>query len=165
MSAEAAIIEIIKWIRESIRPVVVILIVSALALFLPCSWLTNIGIAAWLQRYRPFAILFFAGSLVWLASFPVEQCYYGSQKKKRLHNLASNEQEALRPYILNKKTVHRFIWSADGGIVAHLEKSGIFSNVQMVEERSNYADVSIDLWTHGYLFNHPELVGVRKISN
>src|SRR6266404_212903 len=115
MSAEAAVIEIIKWIRESVRPVVVFLIVGALALFLPQSWSTNIGIAHWLQRFRPWVILLFAGSVIWLGTFPIEMAYQTHKKKTRFQNLATNEQDALRPYIANKKTVHRFIWSADGG--------------------------------------------------
>jgi hypothetical protein len=108
MSAEGAVIEIIKWIRESIRPVVVLLISSALALFIPHQWLVNIGIADWLQRFRPWAILLFIGWLVWLGTLPVEKVYETHKKKVRLHNLATDEQDALRPYILNNKTVHAF---------------------------------------------------------
>lgn len=88
-----------------------------------------------------------------------------AKKKKRLQNLATDEKDALRPYIANKKTVHQFIWSADSGIVTHLEKCGLLSNTRTNTERSNYVYVSIDLWTYGYLRKRPELVGIKEISN
>ncbi|MBZ5662131.1 MAG: superinfection exclusion B family protein, partial [Acidobacteriia bacterium] len=93
MSAEATVVEIIKWIRESIRPIVVLLIVSTLILFLPRSWLNSIGIADWLQRYRPWIILIFVTSLVWLGTFPIENQYHHQKRKGYLKQLTGEEQD------------------------------------------------------------------------
>lgn len=101
MSTEGAVIEIIKWIRESIRPIVVMLIVSALALFLPQSWLAKIGIVEWLQRFRPWMILLFVGSLVWLATFPIEHGYLTIRRPGRLKQLTPEEYGVLKYYIQN----------------------------------------------------------------
>jgi hypothetical protein len=116
-NVETAIIEIIKWIRESVRPVIVLCVMSILALVPPHSWLVSVGMDMWMQKMHPWIVLVFVGSSLWLATFPIENAYRLGQRKKYLHNLASDEKKTLQPYILNNKTVHCFSWWHDGGII------------------------------------------------
>ena len=48
---EASVIEIIKWIRESVRPVILILVLAAMVLFFPYSWASAIGIGDAFSKY------------------------------------------------------------------------------------------------------------------
>lgn len=163
MSFEVGVVEVIKWIRESVRPVVVSLLMSALALFLPHSWLTAIGIADWLQKYRVLLILLFAGSVIWLGTFPIEGLYRTSQRKRRLRSLAPDEQTALRPYIQNRKTIHYFGWT-NLAIAKNLETLGLLSYTGVADGGGNHA-YSVNPWTFSYLSKHPKFVGLTKNSN
>jgi hypothetical protein len=159
----AGIVEIIKWVRESIRPVVVTLIVCALALFLPHLWRTSIGIGDWLQTYRPWMLLLFTGSLVWLGTFPIETRYRRWEHKGRLAKLAGDQQELLKPYVQNKKTVH----SASPRTIAvanTLVKLGVLTDSGIIDGLG-FREYAIDAWTLSYLCENPNLVGIRKISN
>ena len=163
MGLEDTVVEIIKWIRESVRPVVVIVIVSALALFLPQAWLSKVGVLDWLQKYRPLVVLSFAGSLIWLGTFPIERLYSVFQKTRRLGRLAPDQQEALRPYILNNKTTHGFDRWKQGAVTVDLARFGLLVDTGVRNGEHPY--YSIDLWTFRHLRKHPELVGITKNPN
>ncbi len=106
-----AIIEIIKWIRESVRPVIVILVLSAFLLFCPHSWASAIGLGDGFSKYRFIAFLCFVGSLVWLLTFPIEKRYLAHRAKKRLHQLTDAERNVLQPFIQNRKRTQHFAWT------------------------------------------------------
>jgi hypothetical protein len=162
MSAEGAAIEIIKWIRESIRPVAVLLIVSALALFLPQTWLANIGIADWLQRYRPWILLFFTGSLIWLGTFPIENQYYHHKRKKYLAHLTDEERNVLKPFILNKKKTQAFAMTL--AIARHLAELHLLKESSTNDAHGHRVFV-MDDWVFSYLQEHSELIGIQQNSN
>lgn len=162
MGVETGIIEVIKWIRESVRPVVVLLVVSALALFSPHSWLTNIGIADWLQRYRPWTLLFFTGSLVWLGTFPIESQYNQWQAKRYLKRLTEDERNVLKPFILNAKKTQSFAMNL--AVARHLTKAHVLTESSTIDVHGHVV-FEINPGAFSYLMRRPELVGVAKNSN
>jgi len=162
MSTEAAIIETIKWIRESIRPVVVLLIVSALALFLPHLWLTDIGIEDWLQKFRPWAILFFAVSLVWLCTFPIEKQYHHQKRRRYLRQLTNQERDVLKVFILDAKKTQSFAMNL--ATARHLVQQYLLIETSTTDLRGHHV-FAMDSWVFSYLKEHPELVGIHKNSN
>lgn len=94
-SFEGGIIEVIKWIRESVRPVYVILVLSTFCL-LPGSWLAKIGMADWTSAHHPVIVLFFLGAVVWLSSFPIEKQYHHQRRNRYLKQLTGEERDVLR---------------------------------------------------------------------
>ena len=158
-----AIIEIIKWIRESVRPVVVLLILSALVFFFPHSLASTIGLGDGFSKYRLVAFLCFVGSLVWLATFPIEKRYRSRGREKHLANLALDERDVLKNYILNNKKVHCFGWTTVA-VAKHLADRGFLSATGNADGAGN-PYFAIDAWTFSYLCEHPELVGIPKKSN
>jgi hypothetical protein len=159
-----ALIEIIKWVRESVRPVFVIFFLCSLMLFTPSSWLAAVGIVDSVHTYRFITSVLFAGSFIWLATFPIEHRYLRRRKVKLLENLASDEKKALQPYILDNKTIHCFSWWQDGGIAKNLAGRGLLSDTGVVDGGKN-PHFAIDPWTLTYLREHPELVDLPKKPN
>jgi hypothetical protein len=164
MSFEAVAIDILKWVRVSVRPVVVILALSTLALFLPQTWLCTIGIGDWLQKYRALIILLFAGSVIWLVTFPIEHWYKSYKARKCLQNLASDQARALVPFVQNNKATHAFgLLLLPAG--RHLCTLGILSELNASDAYGNRC-FAINAKTLAYLRKRPELVGLPKeVSN
>lgn len=158
-----AIIEVIKWIKESIRPVFVLFVLSALVLFLPSNWIAALGGTGAFQRYRFVAFLGFVGSFVWLATFPIEKRYRLRQRKLYLNRLALDEKNVLAGYIARKETISCFGWRTIG-VAKNLAKSGILFDTGAVDGR-NDPYFAMDNWTFAYLCEHPELVGLSKKSD
>jgi hypothetical protein len=158
MSAEGVVVEVIKWIRESVRPVVVLLVVNALALFVPQGWFTYIGIADAVQKYRPLAVLFFVGSLVWLGTFPIESQFYHWKRKKYLIQLTEEERNVLKPFILNAKKTQSFAMNL--ATARHLVKAHVLTESPTTDIRGHIVFV-IDSWVFAHLRKHPELIGIR----
>jgi hypothetical protein len=156
-----AIAEVLKWIRVSVRPVIVLLIVSVLALFIPSSLALKFGLNEWLQRFHPWIVLVFTCSFVWVLTYPVERWYRTRQRKKRLQNLASDEQDALRPYIQNGKTIHTFSAWQNIGLAKNLASLGILSDT-LGRDGGQNPHYAIDPWTYEYLRKNPDLVGLPK---
>jgi hypothetical protein len=155
-----AVIEIIKWIRESVRPVVVAFFLSALMLFLPSSWFAAIGIENSVHTYRFVASLFFAGSFLWLVTFPIERRYRLWERRRSIERLAADQKEALKTYIVNNKTVgaYGFITVA---CARNLQRLGILIDMGTADGHGN-PYFAIDPWTREYLREHPELIGLPK---
>jgi Super-infection exclusion protein B len=114
-NVETAIIEVIKWFRESVRPAAVLCLMSILALVLPQSWLASFGVGIWMQKMHPWIVLVFVGSSLWLATFPIEKAYRIGLRIKYLHDLAPDDKRVLQPYILNNERVHCFSWGTTAG--------------------------------------------------
>jgi len=154
-----AIIEIIKWIRESIRPVVVLLILSGLVLFFPKSWAFAIGLGAGFLKYRLAAFLCFAGASVWLLTFPVEREYRSRERVKHLHQLTERERVCLRPYIENSKRTQYFgiTHIADARSLAGI---GVLSETSTVDSSSGVICFEISSWAYSYLRKNRNLVGL-----
>jgi len=156
-SVKDAIIEVLKWIRESVRPVFVTLFLSAAIVFLPHSWVTAIGLAQEFQKYRFIGLLFFIGSVVWLISFPIEMKYRSRGRKKYLGNLRSDQKEVLRIFVANRKTIQAFSRS-NLAIARDLEKLGILAESSANDGVHPY--FVIDPWVFSYLCDNPELVDI-----
>jgi len=158
-----AIIEIIKWIRESVRPVVVILVLAAVILFVPHSWASLIGLGDGFSKYRLVAFLCFVGSFVWLVSFPIERKYRSGNRSKYLSQLTQNEGDALRFYIQNRKRTQYFGWNTID-VARSLARADVLIETSTVD--GGGAPVfEISFWAYSYLCEHPELVGAPKNSN
>ncbi len=157
-----AIIEIIKWIRESVRPVIVLLLMSALALFLPHSRLATIGIADWLQKYRPWVVSAFSGSLIWLITFPVEVEYNRYRGKRYLRQLTEEERSVLKPFILNAKKTQAFAMNV--AVARHLVECHVLTESSTTSVRGHIVFV-INSVIFSHLMKHPELVGITRNSN
>jgi Super-infection exclusion protein B len=155
-----AIIEIVKWIRESVRPAIVLLVLAALILFFPHSWASSIGLSDGFSRYRFAAFLSFAGSLVWLLSFPIEKWYQLSKRKKRLAQLTENERDVLKHFIQNAKRTQCFGWS-HVAVARSLAKSGILAETSSKDGHGN-PYFEIESWAYSDLREHPELVSLPK---
>jgi len=158
-----AIIEIIKWIRESVRPVVVILVLSALLLFFPAHWASSIGLEDGFSKYRLAALLCFVGSAVWLLTFPIEKKYQHRERTKRLHELTQHERDCLKPYILNRKRTNYFGWSTIAD-ARSLVEPGILIETE-TQDGGGAKSFEISSWAYSYLCAHPELISTPKISN
>lgn len=155
-----AIIEILKWVRESVRSVVVILILSTLVLFFPNSWLAATGLGESFVKYRFIAFLTFAGALVWLLTFPVEKWYHLSGSQKRLNRLTEDEKNTLRFFIQNAKRTQCIGWM-------HVAVARSLASVQILTETSTKDGhgnpyFEINSWAYSHLSRHPELVGLPK---
>ena len=156
-----AFIEVIKWIRESVRPVFVFFIVSTLLLFLPRTWAAAIGITEGYQKYHFMAFVLSVGSFVWLVSFPIERAYRRREKKERLRNLSVDEREILRPFVSSSRTAHEFgqTWVP----ATHLLVKDVILEIgsPSIDLRGLY-HFSMELWILEYLREHEDLVGVVK---
>jgi hypothetical protein len=114
-------------------------------------------------RYRFVALLFFVGSFVWLATFLVEKQYHLAKRKRRLNNLAFDQKEVLKHFILNSKTTQAFSRS-HLAIAKELAKSKILVESAAIDGPHPY--FVIDPWAFAYLSEHPELAGLpSKKSN
>jgi len=142
--------------------VVVLLVLAALILFLPRSWIAVIGMTEGFQRYRFVAFLVFAGSFIWLATFPIEKQYYLRERKKKVDSLTSDERDALRPFILNNKRTLCFGWTTVA-VGRNLIRLGILSDTSTADSRNN-PYFAIEAWAFSYLREHPELVGIQDKS-
>ena len=158
-----AFVEIFKCVRESIRPVVMILILTALALFLPHTWLYGIGIGDWLQTYRPWVILLFAGSSIWLATFPVERLYKIWRMRRRLRNLAGDEKHVLRTYVQNAKTTQAF-GNLNIGVAKSLAMRGLLVEVHAAYN-GGFPHFRIVPSAFSYLKKRPELLDIPPQSS
>jgi hypothetical protein len=157
-----AIIEIIKWIRESVRPVIVILVLAFLVFVFPHSLAVALGAQDGFQRYRFVAFLCFVGSIVWLITFPIERKYRRRKKLKYLHNLTQEERNALQPFILNAKKTQAFALGAH--VARHLTSIGILTETENRDIRGHSVFV-IDEDVYSYLMHNPGLAGAGKNSN
>jgi hypothetical protein len=157
-----AIIEVLKWLRESVRPVFVTLFLSAAIVFLPRSWVDKAGLAKEFQSYRFVALLFFIGAVVWLSSFPVEMKYRSQRRKKYLDNLRSDQKNILRTFVANRKTTQAFSYS-NLAIARDLAAAGILVESSAADGMLHPYFV-IDSWVFSYLSSKPELVGLPPLS-
>lgn len=151
------IIEVLRWIRESVRPVFVVLFISAAVAFLPHTWITAIGLTQEFQKYRFLALLVFIGACVWLISYPIEMKYRAHGRKKYLGNLRPDQKEVLRHFVANTKTTQAFSRS-HLAIARDLARFGILIESSAVEGIHPY--FVIDSWVFSYLHDNPELVGM-----
>jgi hypothetical protein len=158
---EGGIIEIIKWIRESVRPVYVIFVLSSLCL-LPGSWLAKIGMVDWTSAHHPIIVLFFLGAVVWLSSFPIEKQYYHQKRKSYLNQLTDEERNVLKPFILNAKKTQAFAMNL--AIARHLAQLHLLIETSTTDVRGHHVFV-MDGWVFSHLTKHPEMVGLPKKSN
>jgi hypothetical protein len=156
-----AIIEIIKWIRESVRPVIVILVLAVLVFCFPHSWAVALGVQEF-QKYRFLAFLCVAGSFVWLLTFPIEREYRRRKKLKYLHNLTQEERNTLQPFVLNAKKTQAFALGAH--VARHLTSIGILTETENRDIRGHSVFV-IDEDVYSYLMHNPGLAGAGKNSN
>jgi hypothetical protein len=156
-----AIIEIIKWIRESIRPVVVILVLAAIILFFPHSWTSSVGLGDGFSKYRFVAFLFFVGSIVWLLSFPIERQFRSRSRLKYFSQLTQQERDALRFYIQNRKRTQYFGWKTID-VARSLARADILIETSTKDVGASEVCFEIALWAYSYLCEHPELVGAPK---
>jgi hypothetical protein len=160
-NGETGIIEIIKWIRESVRPVYVIFILSGLCL-LPHSWLAAIGMADWASAHHPIIVLFFLGAVVWLSSFPIEKQYYHHQRKRYLDQLTDEERNVLKPFIMNAKKTQAFAMTL--AIARHLAQLHLLKETPTKDAHGHTVFV-LDDWVFSYLREHSELIGIRQNSD
>jgi hypothetical protein len=151
-----SIIEIIKWIRESVRPVVVIFVLSAMVLFAPHSWASSLGLADGFSKYRFVAFLCFVGSLVWLVSFPIEKQFIHRKRERYLKHLTEEERNVLKPFILNAKKTQAFRMNL--GIARHLAQQRLLVETSTVDVRGHTVFV-MDDWVFSHLKKHSELLG------
>jgi hypothetical protein len=151
-----AIIEVIKWVRESVRPVVVILVLAAIVLFSPHPWASKLGLSQGFSNYRFLAFLCFVGSAVWLSSFAFENHYNHRRGKRYLNHLTEEERNVLKPFILNAKKTQAFRMNL--GIARHLAQQHLLIETPTEDVRGHTVFV-IDDWVYSHLRKHPELLG------
>lgn len=150
------IIEIVKWIRESVRPVVVIFVLTAIVLFVPHSWVSSTGLGDGFSKYRFIAFLGFVGSFIWLISFPIEGRYYRWKGAKYLNYLTQEEKDVLSSFILNSKKTQAF--SMNLPIARHLALQHVVTETLTNDVHGHTVFVIKD-WAYSHLREHPELLG------
>ncbi len=154
-----AIIEIIKWIRESVRPVIVLFVLAALVLFFPRSWVLAIGLGDGFSKYRFVAFLCFVGSLIWLVTLPIEQQYRHRKRERYLDHLTEEERNVLKSFILNAKKTQAFRMNL--AIARHLAQFHILIETPTTDVHGHIVFV-IDEWVFSHLTKHPGLIGIAK---
>jgi hypothetical protein len=157
-----AIIEIIKWIRESLRPLIVLFILSGLVLFCPRAWVAAIGVEDAVQKYRFATLLVFGGSFIWLASFPIEAEVARRKGMRYLKNLTEDEKNTLKPFIANSKRTQSFAMGAP--VARHLTQRQILKETKALDLRG-HAVFAIEDWAFARLRANPELIGLEKKAN
>jgi hypothetical protein len=101
--------KILDWFRTAVHFMSVLLILSALALFVFWRW-PQIGGA----DFRPFAMIGLLLSFAYLITYPI----FGDtwrKKRKRLNHLAQNEKAALKVFLDKNVSVTYLIASEDTG--------------------------------------------------
>jgi poly-D-alanine transfer protein DltD len=132
------IIEIIKWIRESFRPLIVLFVLSALVLFSPHSWVAAMGVEEEVQKYRSVALLVFVGSFIWLITFPIEAQYYHRKGKRYLSHLTEEERNVLKPFIQNAKKTQSFAMNV--AVARHLAQLHLLRETSTTDVRGHTVD-------------------------
>jgi hypothetical protein len=160
-----AIVEIIKWIRESVRPVIVLFILSGLFLFgfkFESNGRTTNGIEDLLFRYQLLATFVFFGSFFWLATFPIEAIYARCKAVRYLKRLTEDEKNALKSFISNSRKTQSYAMSAP--VARHLAQRHILKDTKNVDLRGHPV-FAIEDWVYARLQANPELIGLEKKSN
>jgi Super-infection exclusion protein B len=150
--------ELVSWIRESLKPVLVIFAISATILFWPTHWATAMGMAEDFHKYRFFGLLGFVGACVWLLVHVIEMVYHSERRRKHFKNLRPDEKEVLRHFIENHKTTQAFSRS-NLAIARELAKSKILIESNTLEHNV-HPYFLMDKWTFNYLSKRRGLVGL-----
>jgi Super-infection exclusion protein B len=161
-SVKEGIIEIIKWIRESLRPVIVLFILSGLVLFSPRAWVAAIGVEDGVQKYRFVALLVFVGSFIWLATFPIEAGYHRWKKMRYLNHLTAEEKNILKPFIENARKMQAFV--ANLAVARHLAQFNILKETATTDVHGHKV-FAINERVFSHLQENPELIGLDKKSS
>jgi superinfection exclusion protein B len=156
-----AFIEAMKWIRESIRPVFVIFVLSGVCL-LPPRWLSAIGISDWASAHHPIIVLVFLGAVVWLSFVPIEKLYHHQRRKRYLRRLTDEERNVLKVFVLNAKKTQSFAMNL--AIARHLAQLHLLSETSTTDARGHHVFL-MDGWVFSYLREHPEVVGIQINAN
>jgi hypothetical protein len=135
-------------------------LLSALVLFFPHAWATAIGLDEAFIKYRLGAFLVFAGSSIWLLTFPFENLYRSSRRKAALRQLTEDEENVLRPFIANSKKTQYFGWT-NIPIARSLAAAGVLTETGTTNEHGHPC-FKINPWAYAHLLGRPELVGLPK---
>jgi len=152
------IAEFIKWVKDSNRPASVLLIVSGAMLLLPTSWLAWLGMTTWVQNYKPWVVLLFSCSLVWLATYPFVVWQGRYKIRQRLDNLGKDERYLLSLFVRSDSAVHCVSHRDSPSATPLIREKILFDTGNCDGGRNPY--IAIDSWVFQYLKKHKKVVGV-----
>lgn len=158
----------LDWLQKtSPHTMFTIFIVTGFALFLPNCWLERVHLQSFRDDHLVWIWIAFAFSGVSFVTLP----FFGPnawqkkilarwQTKRRLRNLATDEQVVLRQFVNENVSTHPFVTTDSA--VSSLEADGILSVAQPATGITQGAGMfyyRIQHWMLKYLKKHPEAVG------
>jgi len=158
----------LEWFQKtSPHTMLTILIVTGLALFLPNCWLQWAHLEAFRNEHLAWIWIAFALSGVSFVTLPFfgpnaiqKRIFARAQAKRRLRNLASDEQDVLRDFVHENVSAHQFVTTQTA--VSSLEADGILTVAQpstAITQRMGVFYYRIKPWMLRYLKKHPQFVG------
>jgi hypothetical protein len=159
---EEAIVEFVKWIRDSNRPAWVFFIVTGAILLLPQSWLATLGVVTWVVNYKPWIVLLCAVSLVWLATSPFVVWHEHYKIKDRLKNSAKDERFILAQFVRADSAVCcvslYYAHSAES-----LIRDKILFDTQQ-QDNSGSPFIGMNPYVFRYLRKNKDIVGIKPLN-
>lgn len=154
----------ISWIKLPQRVLWALLIIAGLVLWGPTWFISGLGLAQFIDAYRMYLgvvfLLFLAATLPspihWLASKglgKIKEQRYKKAMKARLHDLSSDEKEALRFYIKNNTRTQTLDCAA--GVASALESAKIIYRASNVSQGHTNFAYNIQQWALDYLRKNP----------
>ena len=149
-----------EWIKSP-RTLSIFGAVAALALFLPACWLETVHVYSAIDHYRAFLWLVFSLCIVGLVFDGGTAIFVRCKIKKRLHNLARDEQQVLADFVLNDVSSTRFA-AHQAGATSSLVAAGIlhvYSTTDPMNVDAGFIYYTIELWILRYLRKHMNCLG------
>jgi len=150
------IAELIRWLKDSTRPAFVLFVVSGAMLLLPKSWLASLGMVTWIQSYKPWTVIIFALSLVWLATYPFAAWHHQYKTIERIRYLAQEERYLLSRFVQADSAVECFGWRDASSASSLIRDTILFETGS--RDRSGNPYIAIDPWVFQYLRKHKEFI-------
>lgn len=151
--------EFVKWLRDSNRPAWVLCIVTSAALLIPSSWISAMGMTAWMTNYKPWLLVVWALSLVWLITHPFVVMHAHHRLKERIRHSASDEKYVLAEFIRADEAIRCFGWNHSPSTHSLIRDKILFDTA--TRDGGNGVYVGIDPWVFKYLKEHKDVLGIE----
>jgi hypothetical protein len=150
-----------EWIK-SVRTMSIAGTVAALALFLPAKWLEAIHMTPALDGAKPWLWLVFAVCISGIVYDSGNMVVIRERHKRRLRNLAFDEQDIMKRFVQRNGVTHDF-HESDVPITNLLVRDKILSVGSPEMTGRNMYHFSTEPWILEYLKTNRRFVGLPKV--
>jgi hypothetical protein len=163
--------KILELVKLSPKYLMAIILATGILLFAKREHMVSLGLADFIDSYRPWISIVFLLSASLFVSYPLSfiasvgyKWFYKRlethRSKKRLliwlDNLTPVQKDILRGYIDKEtRTMHLRI---DNGVVRELEAAKIIGQATQFVDNAFCSDYTINTWVYQYLKKHPEII-------